>query len=79
MLIDSTGLGYTAHNVEIFVHYPSRHASDVEQSSGDTGANSRYGVGWPIGPIPVSYAYDAPNAITAERVQLWNALRNAFE
>jgi hypothetical protein len=67
---DSSGLGYTSHHGEIWVHYPTR---AVNRESGMRG---RHGPGWPIGPIPAAYASDPPNAITAERMRLWTALRS---
>jgi len=79
MLIDSTGLGYTIRSGEILVHYPTHRAVDAERTHSDTTTNSRDGVGWPIGPIPASYALDPPNAITAERMRLWEELRNGRE
>lgn len=74
MLIDSTGLGYTTRHGEILVHYPMRIASGDAQPDGVADAASTYASGWPIDPIPEWYEADPPNAITAERVQLWKQL-----
>ena len=77
MLIDSTGLGYTIRGDEIHVHYPTRVMDDAPRADGAPLGTSRYEAGWPIGAIPASYAVDPPNAITAERVRLWSALRES--
>lgn len=64
MEIDSVGLGFNAEGTAVIVHYP------VRQPDGQ----SRYGAGFPIGPIPSLYYESPPNAITAERVRLWKRL-----
>ncbi len=73
MLIDSTGLGYTARGGEIMVHYPTR-AVQAARGSGASGTEHDYIAGCPIGPVPTRYWLEAPNAITAERVRLWATL-----
>lgn len=73
MLIDSTGLGYTARGGEIMVHYPTR-AVQAARGSGDSGTEHDHTAGWPIGPVPTRYSLEPPNAITAERVGLWATL-----
>jgi hypothetical protein len=60
MEFDSVGLGYTAELGGVIVHYP------VRQPNGEW----RHAAGCPIGPVPSHYCDRAPNAITAERVQL---------
>lgn len=77
MLTDSTGLGFTIRGGEILVHYPTRVTDDAQHEDGAPVATHHYEAGWPIGPVPASYALDPPNAITAERVQLWGALRES--
>lgn len=62
VLKDSVGLAYTCERGEILVHYPQ--------------PDGGYGSGFPIGPIPPEYFERAPNAITAERVRLWQRLLN---
>ncbi|HXF24115.1 MAG TPA: hypothetical protein VN602_06330 [Gemmatimonadaceae bacterium] len=73
MLIDSTGLGYTARGVEIMVHYPTR-ALQEARGSGVSGTVQDYLAGWPIGSVPTRYWLEPPNAITAERIRLWATL-----
>lgn len=75
MLIDSTDVGYTVRGGEILVHYPTHGSADAVQSGSEAAMQSNHSVGWPIGPIPASYALEPPNAITAERVRLWEELR----
>jgi hypothetical protein len=67
VLIDPTGLGYTIQRGEILVHYPA-HSPEHP-----------HGAGWPIGPVPATYALDPPNAITAARMTLWTELRKTAE
>lgn len=74
MLTDSTGLGFTARNGEILVHYPLRTAASGSHKGDKSHADRDYAPGWPIGPVPAWYAIDPPNAITAERTQLWARL-----
>lgn len=64
MNFDSVGLGFTLQGAGVFVHYP------VRQPDGRT----TYGGEFPIGPIPATYHENPPNAITAERVRLWERL-----
>jgi hypothetical protein len=74
MLIDSTGLGYSARRGEILVHYPTGASGESVRQDDAPEADRQYTAGWPIGPIPESYILDPPNAITAERVKLWTTL-----
>jgi hypothetical protein len=78
MLIDSTGLGYTARGGEIMLHYPPRAGRDA-RGGGALDAEQDYVAGWPIGPFPAWYWRDPPNAITAERVRLWAELLTMVE
>ncbi|HEU4565458.1 MAG TPA: hypothetical protein VFS05_12435 [Gemmatimonadaceae bacterium] len=64
MRFDSAGLGFTARDGAIWVHYPVR---------GESGAVT-YGAGFPIGDIPPRYFVDPPNEITRERALLWREL-----
>lgn len=64
MVFDSVGLGYTTAHGEIVVHYPHH----------DRSGQSRYGGGFPIGPVPASYWVSPPNEITSERAALWREL-----
>jgi hypothetical protein len=64
MRFDSAGLGYTARDSQIVVHYPTK---------GPDGRPS-YGGGFPIGPIPEHYRRAPPSRISAERVALWDEL-----
>lgn len=64
MVVDCVGLEYVARNGAIWVSYPARRS----------GGELAYGAGFPLGAIPATYWSDPPNAITAERVQLWRAL-----
>ena len=73
ILIDSTGLGYSARDRQIMVHYPTRALRDA-RGNGASCVELDYNTSWPIGPVPPSYGLEPPNAITAERVALWAAL-----
>jgi hypothetical protein len=64
MVFDSVGLGYVGRNGAVWVSYPARLPS----------GEATYGGGFPIGTVPVAYWSHPPNAITAERVELWRAL-----
>lgn len=64
MEFDSAGLGFTLQGAGVFVHYP------VRRPDGRT----TFGGGFPIGPVPSAYYGNPPNAITAERVRLWEQL-----
>ncbi len=78
MLIDSTGLGYTARGGEIMVHYPTRVVHEA-RGSGVSGTVQDYLAGWPIGSVPTRYWLEPPNAITAERARLWASLLAALD
>lgn len=60
----------------MYVSYPAaRPAGQVGRvaDGADAGAHG----GFPIGPIPLAYWSNPPNAITAERVTLWRTLLDA--
>ena len=75
MLVDSTGLGFTIRDGQILVHYPMRRTAAAGNASDDGPGRESHGAATPIGPIPEWYAFDPPNDITAERVHLWQRLR----
>ncbi|MEO6864635.1 MAG: hypothetical protein ABI229_04205 [Gemmatimonadaceae bacterium] len=75
MLFDSTGLGFTIRDGQILVHYPTRRTAASGNASDDGEGRESHGTGTPIGPIPEWYTFDPPNDITAERVRLWQELR----
>ena len=59
MRFDSVGLGYTARDGEIFVHYPTTRPDGTRD----------YANSFPIGLIPEHYRTAPPSKITAERVR----------
>ena len=62
--VDAVGLGYSVRGGRLHVSYPHR-GSDGEIT---------YGSGFTLGPLPLTYGTEPPNAITAARVALWTAL-----
>ncbi len=65
LLFDSGGLGYSAPDGQILVHYPKRVEGILMPGQGGTLV---------LGPIPEAYWTTAPNAATAERLAIWRQL-----